>query len=674
MPSFVHYAPLLVALAGALVLWTTRRSESPSIVARVAGLGDVLWCGTLLLVKPSFLYERVGGSFDPRIPWWDLSLTAVVLVLLLLVPRLVRAWISFAVGLLASTWIWGDIIYTRFFGDVATVATLKAAGNAPALLDSVWALTRSVDALLFIDLVPALLLTILVARRPQYGRSRIFSTEGIAAIVVLVGLTIPGLVRYRQLLAEPPTKFETQIYQNTNLVRQYGIPGFHLVEARRLLRRVFLSRTVPEDVLEETREWFVETREDRSLDAPGAGIARGKNVIFIQVESMQSYAVGTIFEEAEITPNLNRRAESALVFAQTTDQSGLGRTSDAELMAMASLLPASGTAAAFAYGGNAFVGLPSILESHGYETLSAVAFRSPFWNRYVTFSAYGFEHRLFEPDFDEGPEIGWGLNDRDFLMQMLNRLEDLPQPFFALLITLSLHHPYEGFPRSLAELPEEVSDGSSLGNYLEAMHYFDAAFEELVSGLEERGLLDQTVLVVYGDHDAGIHRERRLEDHFDFTEGGRLNWIFEDKVPLILWIPGEDAPRGRIDRDAGLVDLPVTVLALLGIDPAPYPFIGRNLLRDSNSTPTLRAHGDWLNATHYFEALDANSLADRCFRRETRRRVKLDECRQANEVALRKRAASQRVLEYDLQRELLEFLQGVHPSQSTSAGSREGRF
>ena len=53
---------------------------------------------------------------------------------------------------------------------------------------------------------------------------------------------------------------------------------------------------------------------------------------------------------------------------------------------------------------------------------------------------------LFETDFMLTDQIGWGLNDRDFLQQMVPRLEDLPRPFGAWLITLSLHHPFDDFP------------------------------------------------------------------------------------------------------------------------------------------------------------------------------------------------------------------------------------
>ena len=74
-------------------------------------------------------------------------------------------------------------------------------------------------------------------------------------------------------------------------------------------------------------------------------------------------------------------------------------------------------AVAFRYPGNHYVGFPRVLSEHGYATLSAVAFEAGFWNRRVTHPSYGFQKSLFEPDFEMTEQIGWGLNDHDFLQQ-----------------------------------------------------------------------------------------------------------------------------------------------------------------------------------------------------------------------------------------------------------------
>ena len=100
--------------------------------------------------------------------------------------------------------------------------------------------------------------------------------------------------------------------------------------------------------------------------------------------------------------------------------------------------------------------------------------------------SYGFQHSLFEPDFKMTEQIGWGLNDHDFLQQMVPRLEQLPRPFAAWLITLSLHHPFEAFPAAHKTLKLGALEGTSFGNYLHTMRFFDQALEDFRDGARAR--------------------------------------------------------------------------------------------------------------------------------------------------------------------------------------------
>ena len=122
--------------------------------------------------------------------------------------------------------------------------------------------------------------------------------------------------------------------------------------------------------------------------------------------------------------------------------------------------------------------------------------------------SYGFQHSLFEPDFQMTEQIGWGLNDHDFLQQMVPRIEKLPRPFAAWLITLSLHHPFESFPDAHKVLKLGALEGTSFGNYLHTMRFFDQALEDFRTALARDGLLDDSVIVVFGDHDAGFAQGR----------------------------------------------------------------------------------------------------------------------------------------------------------------------
>lgn len=61
------------------------------------------------------------------------------------------------------------------------------------------------------------------------------------------------------------------------------------------------------------------------------------------------------------------------------------------------------------------------------------------------------------------------------------------------------------------EITRPYMEGTSMGNYLKSVHYADAAIGEFIAGLETEGLLKDTVIVIYGDHDARLPKRTLLD-------------------------------------------------------------------------------------------------------------------------------------------------------------------
>ena len=134
-----------------------------------------------------------------------------------------------------------------------------------------------------------------------------------------------------------------------------------------------------------------------------------------------------------------------------------------------------------------------------------------------------------------------------------------------------------------------------------------------------------------------------------------------DRVPLMIWVPGQQAPRGVVEAPVGLSDLPVTLLALLGIDPALHAFVGRNLLGGPLSGPLVRPNNPFIDATHYFRSRGPKFENSECVLLSSRSEVDVEACRGAYGLAQRQRVVSARVLEYDLQVEMSRYLQENGP-------------
>ncbi len=91
--------------------------------------------------------------------------------------------------------------------------------------------------------------------------------------------------------------------------------------------------------------------------------------------------------------------------------------------------------------------------------------------------------------------------------------------------------------------------------------YADAAFGQLVDDLRERGLYEDTLLLVTSDHGEGFMEHGRLGHGLSPHEE-------QVRVPLIVRLPERmRGQRGRIERPVGLIDLFPTLLDLLGLEP-----------------------------------------------------------------------------------------------------------
>ena len=96
-----------------------------------------------------------------------------------------------------------------------------------------------------------------------------------------------------------------------------------------------------------------------------------------------------------------------------------------------------------------------------------------------------------------------------------------------------------------------------------------------------------------------------------------------------------------------------TLLALLGIDPGPLPYVGRNLLAGVDA-PVVRPYGDWLDANHLFLTHPANAV---CYDLHQRAAVPAAGCREADRSARAGRQVSRLVVTEDLQQRLRDRMQ-----------------
>ena len=307
-------------------------------------------------------------------------------------------------------------------------------------------------------------------------------------------------------------------------------------------------------------------------------VRRGQNIIAIQVESLDSNILGYRYGGREITPFLNRLKAESLYFDNFYAQHVNG-SFDAELSFFTSVYPLNKN---YGFKVNDLVSFDSLIETlgnHGYATVAFHGNDKTFFFRDKAYEELGFDRFYSREDYREDlmhySNVGstFGVNDYDFLQQSAYILKDIDQPFFAFFITVTSHTPFDFYPEEMV-----VEEFASIQNplvrgYFNSMAFVDAALEHFFDLLEQEGLLDDALVVLYSDHDAGVEKEEYSSKR-DFILTRQVK--VPESIPLMIRHP-EIAP-GVSHKEGSPADLAPTILDLIGEIEKPGDFMGYSLL------------------------------------------------------------------------------------------------
>lgn len=356
-------------------------------------------------------------------------------------------------------------------------------------------------------------------------------------------------------------------------------------------------------------------------------IFEGKNMLVIHAESIQQFVMDTSFNGVEVTPNLNKLAKEGIYFSNFYAQESIGTSSDSEFTFSSSLLPASSGTVAVSYPDRLYVTTQKLLKEKGYYTFSMHANNGSFWNRIELHKSLGYDKFFnYTTDYDidlDDPEqiVGMGLNDKDFFAQSVDKIKTIAsenENWMGTLIMLSNHTPftdaanvsgyevdfkYQEYNAETGEYEEKSApflEGTKLGNYFKSVNYADQALGELIDELDSEGLLDNTVLVIYGDHDAKI-KESEYEYYLNYDpytdtvrEEGDEGYVPVDeycyninrKVPFIIWTKDhEEYTPEEITAIGGMYDCLPTLGNMFGYE-SKYA-LGHDLFNDGSSNNTV---------------------------------------------------------------------------------------
>ena len=425
------------------------------------------------------------------------------------------------------------------------------------------------------------------------------------------------------------------------LVQRFGIYVYQINDAIKSTESKFTSMFGYDNAAKTVREFYEEKNQTQNTSQTNeyTNIFEGKNVIVIHAESMMTQNMTLSFNNKELTPNLNKLASEGLFFSNYYPQVSVGTSSDTEFTFNTSLLPASTGTVFVNYWDRTYEAIPNILKQKGYYTASMHANNGSFWNRNVMHKTLGYDKLYARDTYDYSNEdeiIGMGLSDKEFFRQSVEKIKKISEEnnnYYLTLITLSNHTPWDDEDKygdytvdykytetdengNTVEKSLPYMEGTDLGRYFKSVHYADEAIGEFINELDASGLLDNTVIVVYGDHDAKIAKsEYRYFYNYDFETGDEYekddpryvdvdyyNYELNRKVPFIIWTKDSkdnELLNKEVDKVMGMYDAMPTLANMFNFD---YTYALGHDIFSTNENIVVFPNGNWVTDKMYYNA------------------------------------------------------------------------
>lgn len=450
----------------------------------------------------------------------------------------------------------------------------------------------------------------------------------IAGVVILVVFTVT-------LSGLEIGRFVKQ-WNREYIVMRFGIYLYQGNDVVKSLQPKISAMFGYDNAKKEFDEYFKDKSDTRDYTNEYTGILEGKNVIVIHAESFQDVALNRTFNGQEVTPNMNKLIKEGLFFSNFYSQVSVGTSSDTELTFNTSLMPTQNGTAFVSYFDRTYNGTPKFMKEKGYYTFSMHANNADFWNRRAMHESLGYDKFYSKETYKtEGEEmIGLGLSDKSFFKQSVEKLKKIKQDhdkFYGIAISLSNHTPFSDvtkYGEFKVTMNEEVTnedgttttvehpylEGTKLGNYFKSVHYADAALGEFFQELDEAGLLDNTVVMLYGDHDARLPKADyvkmlnydmttnsvKSKDDPTYQEFNSYHYELNRKVPLLIWTKDDTIKAKEVTDIMGMYDVQPTISNMLGFYNK-YS-LGHDIFEIKDNNIVVFPNGNWLTNKVYYNS------------------------------------------------------------------------
>lgn len=530
---------------------------------------SVIFLGILIFIKTLLFYSNTigkGEEIELETILVTLSFIIDIVCFLCIIPNRARIVIGIIINFLLSLLLFGDEVYYIYSNSVLSIAQFTNLQYGNEILNTLPELLEAKQILYFIDMIIIIILLLtgfLKIKKIQIKSKAQFFVKFVIGITVIIFLFIIE-VAYVE-------KGKEKSYNKDMQIRKSTIFGYHIYDIKDSINIQKETKYKKYDDMlkdyEELKEFYKKRYGKEKYDFNG--ILKDKNVIILQLESVQEFVINKEINGKQITPNLNQFLKENIEFNNMHMQS-YSTTADSEHSTITSLYPMENGMSFSKYYTNTYDDIFNIFNQANYYTSYMHGNEAKFWNRGNVYGKLNVDDLALKDKFDDKEYINGFMSDEVLYTQAVKKMENYKQPFLSFIVSASSHTPFEleGLQdRSKVSIDVGKYKNSYFGNYLEAVNYADYAFGVLINDLKEKGLYENTAIIVFGDHNGlNMYNEEMIEflesTNTDFKDIDiKLNYT---RVVCGMRIP--DIGKLKIEKPVSKLDIKPTLAYLCGIE------------------------------------------------------------------------------------------------------------
>ena len=495
-----------------------------------------------------------------------MSFSTVLVCFLCVLPNRGRVISAICIDIFFSILLFSDNVYYIYSNSVLSVAQITNLQYGEEIMSTLPMVIQAKQILYFVDIIIFMLLIIFKIVK-IYKKEK--NTRKQLILKYIVGII--GVIMFCVVSVQYIQKGKEKSYNKDLQIREATIFGYHIFDIKNALNiknqtkyKNYKDMFYDYENLKKQYETEYSNTENNLK-----GILQDKNVIILQLESIQEFVINKEINGKQITPNLNKFLSENIKFTNMHMQS-YSTTADSEHSTITSLYPMENGMSFSKYYTNTYDDLFKIFKNSNYYTSYMHGNYPYFWNRGNVYGRLKLDDLSLKEQFSDLSEnINGDLSDELLYKQAVQKIKQFKTPYISYIVTASSHTPYtlEGLQdRSKITINVGKYKDTYFGDYLEAVNYADYAFGVFIDELKKEGLYDDTAILVFGDHNGINMYNKEMIDFLNYIDKDltdvdlKLNYT---RVACGMKIPG--IKNIKIDKPVNKLDIKPTLAYLCNV-------------------------------------------------------------------------------------------------------------